>query len=203
MTIRIDGEKIREMREDLFYSQRELSRLSGLSHETIQRVEAGERLDVRGATVRKFAQALNVDPHELLLEEDAEPYTRGPVAVEPGAEEEVRLPLNIEAITEKVMEVYEPENTRDLRDALNKFYAYRLETWYTREELFEFKDRLSEEASRLGAKQRGSREDIRRIPPEDWLWRMYVIENINAITRVLDRTAGRQVRRSTSGEEAE
>ena len=73
MTVRIDGEKIKEIREDLLYSQRELSRVAGLSHETIQRVEAGEREEVRGATVRKFASALGVDPHELLLEDEPSP----------------------------------------------------------------------------------------------------------------------------------
>jgi hypothetical protein len=112
------------------------------------------------------------------------------------------LPLDIDTITQEVMEIYDPNSPKGLRDALDKVYAYRLENRYTREELFELKDRLLEEASRLADEQRGSREDIRRIPSEDLAWRMFVIENANAARRVLESTAGRELS-NTSGEEAE
>ena len=46
-------------------SQRELSALSGVSRMTIARLEAGGA-DPFPTTVRKLAQALNIDPAELM-----------------------------------------------------------------------------------------------------------------------------------------
>lgn len=66
VTVRIDGDKVREIREDLLYSQRELARIASMAHETVHRIESGERVDVLGSTVRKLAKALDVDPHDLL-----------------------------------------------------------------------------------------------------------------------------------------
>ena len=61
----IDGEKLRQLREDRFLSHRELAQMAGVSPTTILNLERGE-VDAQRRTIRKLAQALEVDPHELV-----------------------------------------------------------------------------------------------------------------------------------------
>jgi transcriptional regulator with XRE-family HTH domain len=65
---RIDGEKLREMREARFLSHRELAALSSVSPTTVLNLEAG-KAEAQRRTVRKLAKALDVDPRELLADE--------------------------------------------------------------------------------------------------------------------------------------
>jgi ribosome-binding protein aMBF1 (putative translation factor) len=65
---KVDGEKVRQLREGRTLSTRELAELSGVSGFTINDVELGKRR-VQPKTLRKLAEALNVLPRELLLEE--------------------------------------------------------------------------------------------------------------------------------------
>lgn len=46
-------------------SQRELGRMAGLAHDTIGQIERGER-NAQMKTIRKLAEALEVEPHELM-----------------------------------------------------------------------------------------------------------------------------------------
>ena len=62
---RIDGEKLRELREVRFLSHRELAKLAGVSPTTVLNLEVGKGEPQR-RTVRKLAQALEVDPAELV-----------------------------------------------------------------------------------------------------------------------------------------
>ena len=57
--------RLREIRERRALSQRELSKLAGVSRVTIVRLEAGGE-DPFPTTVRKLATALNVDPADLM-----------------------------------------------------------------------------------------------------------------------------------------
>ena len=61
----IDGEKLKEVREDRFIGVRELSRISGVAHTTIVRLESQDRIGVLPRTIRKLASALDVDPKTL------------------------------------------------------------------------------------------------------------------------------------------
>lgn len=61
--------RLREIRERRALSQRELSKLAGVSRVTIVRLEAGGE-DPYPTTVRKLATALNVDPTELMESTD-------------------------------------------------------------------------------------------------------------------------------------
>lgn len=65
----IDGEKLRELREERFLSHRELAQLAGVSPTTVLNLEKGQAEPQR-RTIRKLAAALNVEPHELLKGED-------------------------------------------------------------------------------------------------------------------------------------
>jgi transcriptional regulator with XRE-family HTH domain len=65
---RIDGEKLRKVRDERLLSQRELAEKAGLSPTTILKLEAGRVEDPHPRTVRKLVQALGVDPSRILKE---------------------------------------------------------------------------------------------------------------------------------------
>jgi transcriptional regulator with XRE-family HTH domain len=64
---------LREWREYRSYSQAELARISGVSRNAINRIEAGAR-DARPDTVRKLAKALGTDPHKVRRLPPDEPH---------------------------------------------------------------------------------------------------------------------------------
>ena len=63
--VRIDGEKVRAVREGVFLSQRELAERACLNHNTVWRIEGSGATDVHPRTIRKLAEALSVDPTSL------------------------------------------------------------------------------------------------------------------------------------------
>jgi transcriptional regulator with XRE-family HTH domain len=66
---RVDAEKLRQIREARFLSHRDLARRANVSPTTILNLEAG-RVEAQRRTVRKLAEALGVDPHELVKPEE-------------------------------------------------------------------------------------------------------------------------------------
>ena len=56
----VDGVKLREIRLDRGYSQEELHKLTGISRDTISRLETGDRPNPHPRTFRKLAEALEV-----------------------------------------------------------------------------------------------------------------------------------------------
>ena len=67
--MKVDGMRVRELRERQALSLRELSELSGVNYNAIWRIEVG-RTGAQPRTVRKLAAALGVEPHELLKREE-------------------------------------------------------------------------------------------------------------------------------------
>ncbi len=65
--VKIDGEKVRAIRERAFLSKRELAERAGLDRSTIGRIEDGIT-EVYPRTIRKIAEALSVDPASLVPE---------------------------------------------------------------------------------------------------------------------------------------
>jgi len=64
--VEVDPAKLRDLRQERAYSLRELAERSGLRENTIWRIEAGRRKNSHPKTVRKLAQALGVEPSELV-----------------------------------------------------------------------------------------------------------------------------------------
>jgi transcriptional regulator with XRE-family HTH domain len=64
--VKIDGEKLQEIRLGKFWSRDELATKSGVHRDHIGRLERGEGGNSRPPTVRKLAEALDVDPRELV-----------------------------------------------------------------------------------------------------------------------------------------
>lgn len=58
-------QRLRELRKDKVLSMRELEEIAGVSYNTIWRLEAG-RQGAHPKTIRKLAEALGVEPRELI-----------------------------------------------------------------------------------------------------------------------------------------
>jgi transcriptional regulator with XRE-family HTH domain len=63
-SMEVNAVRLRELREDRVLSLRELEERSGVSHNTIWRLEDG-RQGAHPRTIRKLAEALGVEPTEL------------------------------------------------------------------------------------------------------------------------------------------
>ncbi|MCA1738794.1 MAG: helix-turn-helix domain-containing protein [Actinobacteria bacterium] len=66
--IEVDGAKLRKLRRERALSQQDVTRISGISQATLSDLEQGKR-GARASTLRKPAEALGVEPKELMKEE--------------------------------------------------------------------------------------------------------------------------------------
>ena len=64
--MKIDGAKLKNLRERRFLSREELAEKVESHRDHIGRLERGEVANPRMATIRKLADALEVDPAELV-----------------------------------------------------------------------------------------------------------------------------------------
>jgi transcriptional regulator with XRE-family HTH domain len=62
-------QRLRELRRQRVLSMRELEEMSGVSYNTIWRLETG-KTGAQPRTIRKIAEALRVDPAELVMGEE-------------------------------------------------------------------------------------------------------------------------------------
>jgi transcriptional regulator with XRE-family HTH domain len=69
-SVEVDVKKLKELRRHKVLSMRELEALSGVSYNTIWRLETGRTVEARPRSIRALAGALGVEPHELLMEGD-------------------------------------------------------------------------------------------------------------------------------------
>jgi transcriptional regulator with XRE-family HTH domain len=69
MSFEVDGQRLRELRVQRALSLRALGERSGVTFATINNLENGNR-PARLATIRKLAEALGVEPRELMKEEE-------------------------------------------------------------------------------------------------------------------------------------
>jgi transcriptional regulator with XRE-family HTH domain len=67
--LRVDGGKIRELRLRAGLSQEQLARRSYVAHQTIHRIEGGKTPTARELTIISLANALGVQPPDLLASE--------------------------------------------------------------------------------------------------------------------------------------
>ena len=66
--IEVDGAKLRKLRRELALSQQDIERGTGISQATLSDLEQSKR-GARASTLRKLADALGVEPRELMKEE--------------------------------------------------------------------------------------------------------------------------------------
>jgi transcriptional regulator with XRE-family HTH domain len=67
--MRLNMEKLRQLRRHKVLSMRELEERSGVSYNTVWRLETG-RTGAQPRTIRKLAEALDVEPSVLIEEPD-------------------------------------------------------------------------------------------------------------------------------------
>jgi transcriptional regulator with XRE-family HTH domain len=65
--IEVDGAKLRKLRRERALSQQDIERRTGVSQATLSDLEQGKR-GARASTLRKLADALGVEPRELMKE---------------------------------------------------------------------------------------------------------------------------------------
>ena len=71
MSFDVDGEKLRQLRVEKALSLRALGEITGVAFDTISKLENGRR-PARLVTIRKLAEALGVEPRELMKGENDE-----------------------------------------------------------------------------------------------------------------------------------
>ena len=71
MSFEVDGHRLRQLRVDRAFSLRTLGERSGVAFATINNLENGHR-PARLITIRKLAEALGVEPKELMKGEEEE-----------------------------------------------------------------------------------------------------------------------------------
>jgi transcriptional regulator with XRE-family HTH domain len=64
----IDGERLRRIRKERLLTQLELSKMTGVAQDSISSLETGKR-EAHPGTIRKLAEALGVEPKELIKEQ--------------------------------------------------------------------------------------------------------------------------------------
>jgi len=67
--IEVDGARLRRLRQERALSLRDLGRESGVAYDTISHLERGNR-EAQPRTVRRLAEVLGVEPHELMKGEE-------------------------------------------------------------------------------------------------------------------------------------
>jgi transcriptional regulator with XRE-family HTH domain len=61
------GDRLRTLRKRELLTQEQLAERSGIAVSTVIRIERNQ-VEPQGATIRKLAEALDVEPHELVRE---------------------------------------------------------------------------------------------------------------------------------------
>ena len=69
MSFDVDGQRLRELRVEKALSLRALGERTGVAFDTISKLENGHRPG-RLVTIRKLAEALGVEPKELMMGEE-------------------------------------------------------------------------------------------------------------------------------------
>ena len=74
-----NGERIRYLRDVEWLTQEELSELTGIDNQTISRIETGETLHPRKATLKRLASGLGVDWKDLITGGPDPPFESAPL----------------------------------------------------------------------------------------------------------------------------
>jgi transcriptional regulator with XRE-family HTH domain len=69
MSFDVDGERLRQLRVEKALSLRALGEITGVAFDTISKLENGHR-PARLVTIRKLAEALGVEPKDLMNREE-------------------------------------------------------------------------------------------------------------------------------------
>ena len=68
-SLEVDGKRLRRLRVEQALTLRALGVMSGVAYDTINKLELGRR-PAHASTIRRLAEALNVEPRELMKREE-------------------------------------------------------------------------------------------------------------------------------------
>ncbi len=68
-SLEVDGKRLRRLRVEQALTLRDLGEMSGVAYDTINKLELGRR-PAHASTIRRLADALNVEPRELMKREE-------------------------------------------------------------------------------------------------------------------------------------
>ena len=68
--ISVDGKTLRRLRRERALSHQDMTRITGVAQATLSDLEGSKR-GARASTLRKLAEALGVEPRELMKEEQS------------------------------------------------------------------------------------------------------------------------------------
>ncbi len=68
-SLQVNGKRLRQLRVEQALTLRALGELSGVAYDTINKLELGRR-PAHASTIRRLAEALNVEPRELMKREE-------------------------------------------------------------------------------------------------------------------------------------
>jgi transcriptional regulator with XRE-family HTH domain len=68
-SLRVNGDRLRRLRAERALTLRDLAEISSVSYDTINKLELGRR-PAHASTIRKLANALGVEPRELMKGEE-------------------------------------------------------------------------------------------------------------------------------------
>ena len=66
----MDGKTLRRLRRERALSQQDMTKITGVAQATLSDLEGSKR-GARASTLRKLAEALGVEPRELMKEEQS------------------------------------------------------------------------------------------------------------------------------------
>ena len=67
--IHVNGQRLKELRVERAFTLRALGERSGVAYDTINKLELGRR-PAHASTIRRLAEALGVEPRDLMKGED-------------------------------------------------------------------------------------------------------------------------------------
>jgi transcriptional regulator with XRE-family HTH domain len=159
------GQLITRLREERLWTREELAKRAGVSPTTVTLAETG-RTHVRLSTIRKFADAPEVDPQQLLHPEELM------------SPKDVALPLDIDRLKQVVIKEVRPASLAELQTAVEDKIGQR----YSDEELLEYVLELEE-----------FRKALSPVKATRFDTYAKVVETENYVRRVLEKVAGRQL----------
>ncbi len=68
-SLKVNGRRLRQLRVEQALTLRDLGEMSGVAYDTINKLELGRR-PAHASTIRRLANALNVEPRELMKREE-------------------------------------------------------------------------------------------------------------------------------------
>jgi predicted transcriptional regulator len=68
-SLKVNGKKLRQLRVEQALTLRALGEMSSVAYDTINKLELGRR-PAHASTIRRLADALNVEPRELMKREE-------------------------------------------------------------------------------------------------------------------------------------